>query len=97
MPSDSLTFFIGFAAIFGVLGWYLWHLERQVAGLRQRVADAEHAARDAGPASGRVEPAGAAAARAEQAHIERDAAPMVHGTHEGHATTVKDSDREDAP
>lgn len=45
MASDAATFFWSFLAIFGTLGWYLWHLERKVDRLRARfeaapVADA---------------------------------------------------------
>ena len=94
MPSDNLTFLIGFAAIFGALGWYLWHLERQVAALRQRVDDAEHAA---GEDARRVDPTESAARlAAEQAHIDRDTAPMTHGDG-GAAATPKNPDPEDAP
>ncbi len=37
MASDAATFFWGFAAIFGGLGWYLWHLERKVDDMRRRL------------------------------------------------------------
>lgn len=37
MASDAATFFWSFLAVFGALGWYLWHLERKVDRLRDRV------------------------------------------------------------
>lgn len=37
MPADATTFFLGFAAVFGALGWYLWHLERKVDDVCRRV------------------------------------------------------------
>ncbi len=41
--SDAATFFAGFIAVFGALGWYLWHLERKVAELQDRLDDMEGA------------------------------------------------------
>ncbi len=37
MVRDATTFFLSFAAVFGVLGWYLLRLERHVTRLRDRV------------------------------------------------------------
>lgn len=37
MISDSTTFFLSFLAVFGGLAAYLWHLNRLVDGLQQRL------------------------------------------------------------
>lgn len=37
MPSDAVTFFLSFAAVFLGLAAYVWHLERMTHRLAQRV------------------------------------------------------------
>lgn len=44
MPSDALTFFLSFLAVFGGLAAYLWRLDRQARRLERRVETLEAAA-----------------------------------------------------
>ena len=41
MPSDALTFFLSFLAVFGGLAAYLWHLDRQARRLERRLETLE--------------------------------------------------------
>jgi CcmD family protein len=43
MLSDAATFFLAFLAIFGGLGFYLWHLDRAARRLEARLATLESA------------------------------------------------------
>ena len=43
MPSDQLTFFLSFLAVFAGLGAYLWHLDRAARRLERRLATLESA------------------------------------------------------
>ncbi len=40
MVSDSTTFFLSFATVFGALGWALFRLEQHIRRLEERLQDA---------------------------------------------------------
>jgi CcmD family protein len=49
MPSDHLTFFLSFLAVFGGLAAYLWHLDRQARRLERRLETLESSTAKAKP------------------------------------------------
>lgn len=51
MAADATTFFWAFTAVFGLLAYYLWLLDRKAHRLQRRVAALEAATRQ-GPDTG---------------------------------------------
>ena len=47
MPSDELTFFLAFLAVFAGLALYLWRLEQAARALEKRLAALESGAANA--------------------------------------------------
>lgn len=37
MVSDATTFFWAFTAVFGIIAYYLWHIERRARALEERL------------------------------------------------------------